>query len=66
MVKVKNNNKKKPPTSVLIPLWGVDQNELFDSIMRGKYEFDDEYWSDISDEGKNFNGNESTSLTCCS
>lgn len=29
----------------------VDQNELFDSIMKGKYDFDDEYWEDISDEG---------------
>jgi calcium/calmodulin-dependent protein kinase I len=30
----------------------VDQNELFDAIMKGRYEFDEEYWGDISDEGK--------------
>ncbi|KAI8646090.1 kinase-like domain-containing protein [Parasitella parasitica] len=35
------------------PFYGEDQNELFDSIMKGKYDFDDENWEDISDEAKN-------------
>ncbi|KAI8890153.1 Pkinase-domain-containing protein [Backusella circina FSU 941] len=34
------------------PFYGEDQNELFDSIMRGEYEFDEEYWSEISEDGK--------------
>lgn len=33
------------------PFYGEDQNELFDAIMKGAYDFDDEYWGDISDEG---------------
>ncbi|KAG2173431.1 hypothetical protein INT44_008783 [Umbelopsis vinacea] len=43
------------------PFWGeangllchaVDQAALFESIMSGKYEYDEEYWSDISDAAK--------------
>jgi calcium/calmodulin-dependent protein kinase I len=33
------------------PFYGDDQQELFDSIMKGQYEFDEEYWCNISDEG---------------
>ncbi|KAG2228587.1 hypothetical protein INT48_006012 [Thamnidium elegans] len=29
------------------------QNELFDCIMKGRYDFEDEYWGDISPEAKN-------------
>ncbi|PHZ12421.1 calcium/calmodulin dependent protein kinase 2 [Rhizopus microsporus ATCC 52813] len=35
------------------PFYGEDQNELFSAIMSGRYEFDDEYWSEISAEAKN-------------
>jgi hypothetical protein len=35
---------------ILISL--LDQNELFDAIMKGQYEFDEEYWGTISSEGK--------------
>ncbi|KAI7902033.1 calcium/calmodulin dependent protein kinase 2 [Cokeromyces recurvatus] len=35
------------------PFYGEDQNELFDSIMKAEYEFDEEYWGDISIEAKN-------------
>ncbi|KAI7894877.1 kinase-like domain-containing protein [Mucor mucedo] len=35
------------------PFYGEDQNELFNCIMKGQYEFDDEYWSDISEGAKN-------------
>ncbi|KAI9495899.1 kinase-like domain-containing protein, partial [Zychaea mexicana] len=28
------------------PIWGADEATLFDSIIRGHYEFDEEYWSD--------------------
>ncbi|KAI9271308.1 kinase-like domain-containing protein, partial [Sporodiniella umbellata] len=35
------------------PFYGEDQNELFDEIIKGKYQFDEEYWSDISDEAMN-------------
>ncbi|KAI9250192.1 kinase-like domain-containing protein [Phascolomyces articulosus] len=35
------------------PFWGEDQASLFESIMSGKYEFDEEYWSEISDSAKN-------------
>ncbi|GAA5809353.1 hypothetical protein MFLAVUS_002761 [Mucor flavus] len=35
------------------PFYGEDQNELFDCIMKGRYDFDDEYWGDISPEAKN-------------
>ncbi|KAI8583754.1 hypothetical protein K450DRAFT_219851 [Umbelopsis ramanniana AG] len=34
------------------PFWGEDQAALFESIMSGKYEYDEEYWSDISDAAK--------------
>ncbi|ORY90454.1 kinase-like domain-containing protein [Syncephalastrum racemosum] len=34
------------------PFWGEDQTALFESIMSGKYEFDEEYWADISDSAK--------------
>ncbi|KAF7730048.1 hypothetical protein EC973_002993 [Apophysomyces ossiformis] len=32
-----------------VDLWSIDQPTLFQSIMAGKYEYDDEYWSNISD-----------------
>ncbi|KAI9469923.1 MAG: kinase-like domain-containing protein [Benjaminiella poitrasii] len=35
------------------PFYGEDQNELFDSIMKGEYDFEEEYWGNISDEAKN-------------
>ncbi|KAI8082785.1 kinase-like domain-containing protein [Halteromyces radiatus] len=35
------------------PFYGEDQAALFENIMSGKYEFDEEYWSDISDSAKN-------------
>ncbi|ESO00521.1 hypothetical protein HELRODRAFT_93050, partial [Helobdella robusta] len=34
------------------PFWGDDQASLFESIIAGKYEFDEDYWSDISDPAK--------------
>ncbi|CAO3615607.1 unnamed protein product [Cunninghamella blakesleeana] len=36
------------------PFYGEDQAELFENIMSGKYEFDEEYWGEISDTAKNF------------
>ncbi|KAI8994980.1 kinase-like domain-containing protein [Pilobolus umbonatus] len=30
------------------PFWGEDQASLFESIMSGQYEYDEEYWADIS------------------
>lgn len=30
----------------------IDQTALFESIMSGNYEYDEEYWEDISDDGK--------------
>ncbi|KAG0173930.1 hypothetical protein DFQ30_006562 [Apophysomyces sp. BC1015] len=36
------------------PFWGEDQSSLFQSIMSGRYEYDDEYWSNISDSAKSF------------
>ncbi|KAI8339783.1 kinase-like domain-containing protein [Choanephora cucurbitarum] len=36
------------------PFYGEDQNELFQCIMKGEYEFDEEYWGEISEEAKNF------------
>lgn len=36
---------------VLIFFMRVDQASLFESIMSGEYEYDDEYWSDISNSG---------------
>ncbi|KAI8094931.1 kinase-like domain-containing protein [Gilbertella persicaria] len=35
------------------PFWGEDQASLFQSIMSGEYEYDEEYWSDISQSAKN-------------
>lgn len=32
----------------------IDQTALFESIMSGKYEYDEEYWEDISDDGRLF------------
>lgn len=29
----------------------IDQASLFESIMSGQYEYDEEYWSDISGSG---------------
>ncbi|KAI8146191.1 kinase-like domain-containing protein [Fennellomyces sp. T-0311] len=34
------------------PFWGEDQATLFESIMSGKYEYDEDYWEDISDSAK--------------
>ncbi|KAI7905064.1 kinase-like domain-containing protein [Cokeromyces recurvatus] len=34
------------------PFWGEDQASLFESIMSGKYDYDEEYWSDISDSDR--------------
>ncbi|KAI8143076.1 kinase-like domain-containing protein [Fennellomyces sp. T-0311] len=34
------------------PFWGADEPTLFDNIIRGQYEYDDEYWGDISASGK--------------
>ncbi|KAI8969255.1 kinase-like domain-containing protein [Mycotypha africana] len=35
------------------PFYGEDQTELFECIMQGKYEFEEEYWGNISIEAKN-------------
>ncbi|CEP11972.1 hypothetical protein [Parasitella parasitica] len=35
------------------PFYGEDQNELFASIIKGQYDFDDENWDEISVEAKN-------------
>ncbi|CAO3652915.1 unnamed protein product [Mucor hiemalis] len=35
------------------PFWGEDQASLFESIMSGQYDYDEEYWSDISQSAKN-------------
>jgi len=34
------------------PFIEENQRELFKKIMKGRYKFHDEYWSDISDDGK--------------
>lgn len=34
------------------PFWGEDHNALFQCILKGVYDFDEDYWSDISDEAK--------------
>ncbi|OZJ02152.1 hypothetical protein BZG36_04997 [Bifiguratus adelaidae] len=34
------------------PFWGEDQASLFEAIMSGEFEFEEEYWSDISDSAK--------------
>jgi len=34
------------------PFWGENQAALFEAIMSGKYEFEDEYWSNISELAK--------------
>ncbi|KAI9363048.1 calcium/calmodulin-dependent protein kinase I [Zopfochytrium polystomum] len=36
------------------PFWGETQAEMFDVIMAGQYEYEEEYWSAISDSAKNF------------
>ena len=33
------------------PFWGADEATLFDNIIHGQYEFDEEYWCDISASG---------------
>lgn len=40
----------------------VDQASLFESIMSGEYEYDDEYWSDISNSGNIKHTNNYTAL----
>ncbi|KAG9306768.1 hypothetical protein G9A89_005668 [Geosiphon pyriformis] len=34
------------------PFYGEDQGELFECIMSGMYEYEPEYWSEISDQAK--------------
>ncbi|CAG8585799.1 23685_t:CDS:2 [Cetraspora pellucida] len=34
------------------PFWGHDQTALFNCILKGSYEFDEDYWDDISNEAK--------------
>ncbi|KAF9306065.1 hypothetical protein BGZ74_007778 [Mortierella antarctica] len=36
------------------PFWGEDQPALFESIISGEYEYEEEYWSDISPLAKSF------------
>ncbi|KAI8357515.1 kinase-like domain-containing protein [Mortierella sp. GBAus27b] len=36
------------------PFWGEDQPTLFENIIAGQYEYEDEYWKYISDEAKSF------------
>ncbi|CAG8550297.1 21484_t:CDS:2 [Racocetra persica] len=34
------------------PFWGHDQAALFNCILKGQYEFDEDYWNHISNEAK--------------
>ncbi|KAL1918409.1 uncharacterized protein VTP21DRAFT_3069 [Calcarisporiella thermophila] len=34
------------------PFWGEDQASLFDAIMEGSFEYEEDYWSEISNEAK--------------
>ncbi|KAF8980676.1 hypothetical protein BGZ46_003879 [Entomortierella lignicola] len=36
------------------PFWGEDQPSLFESIISGEYEYEDEYWGEISPLAKGF------------
>ncbi|KAG0309570.1 hypothetical protein BGZ98_000895 [Dissophora globulifera] len=36
------------------PFWGEDQPSLFESIMSGEYEYEQDYWKDISQLAKSF------------
>ncbi|KAI7822600.1 kinase-like domain-containing protein [Gamsiella multidivaricata] len=36
------------------PFWGEDQPTLFENIIAGQYEYEDEYWKDISPLAKKF------------
>ncbi|KAG9319105.1 hypothetical protein KVV02_001764 [Mortierella alpina] len=36
------------------PFWGEDQPSLFESIISGEYEYEEEYWQDISQLAKSF------------
>ncbi|KAI1317197.1 hypothetical protein EDD11_008889 [Mortierella claussenii] len=36
------------------PFWGEDQPALFENIIAGEYEYEDEYWRDISPLAKSF------------
>ncbi|KAK3847158.1 MAG: kinase-like domain-containing protein, partial [Linnemannia gamsii] len=36
------------------PFWGDDQQALFENIISGQYQFEEEYWRDISPLAKNF------------
>ncbi|KAG0219165.1 kinase-like domain-containing protein [Mortierella sp. GBAus27b] len=36
------------------PFWGEDQASLFESIISGEYEFEEEYWKDVSGLAKSF------------
>ncbi|KAF9095204.1 hypothetical protein BGX23_000898 [Mortierella sp. AD031] len=36
------------------PFWGDDQQALFENIISGQYQFEEEYWKDISPLAKNF------------
>ncbi|KAF9931316.1 hypothetical protein FBU30_010455 [Linnemannia zychae] len=36
------------------PFWGENQQALFENIISGQYQFEEEYWKDISPLAKNF------------
>ncbi|GJJ77814.1 calcium/calmodulin-dependent protein kinase I [Entomortierella parvispora] len=36
------------------PFWGEDQPSLFESIISGEYEYEEEYWKDVSPLAKSF------------
>ncbi|KAF9175606.1 hypothetical protein BGX20_003275 [Mortierella sp. AD010] len=36
------------------PFWGEDQPSLFESIISGEYEYEEEYWKDVSPLAKGF------------
>ncbi|ORZ02780.1 kinase-like domain-containing protein [Syncephalastrum racemosum] len=36
------------------PFYGADMAALIESVISGRYEFDEEYWKDISDSAKDF------------
>ncbi|KAI9272684.1 kinase-like domain-containing protein [Phascolomyces articulosus] len=46
------------------PFWGADEATLFDNIIRGQYDYDEEYWSDISSSGTIYNNNILSMKTC--
>jgi calcium/calmodulin-dependent protein kinase I len=36
------------------PFEGGDVDELFDNVVKGNYQFHDDFWSEVSDEAKDF------------